>query len=364
MFTAGYEIDVQRVKGRPIELALSGWGISLMLGPALGYLLQLRAGCSTAWWLGSPSRPPRSAPCRRGTTGAWSRALQGVRHGGRHGRRVRTDHRSRAAARDRADRRGHARAHRLRAPGPWRRPSRLASARGADSQPAPPAPRHDQPVPAPRRRADRDPPLVGGQEPRSRRAPRIPHRWDRRPTGQHGRRPSTGCAPSSRRSGSASSSRSSSSSGSCRSSSARSSEIASSCSMCRCSSRSSPSCGTRLCSSADRASPPANASGWRCFRLLRCRLSSSSPTSGSRATSCGPRSGRTRVGRDPLGDDLSDSGALALAAPWGGSRRAGAGPSGRGIGPVGPGGRRAGAAAPGGELTGTRASHRVGPARG
>lgn len=40
MFTAGYELDFQRVKGRPIELAIIGWGISLGLGLGFGYALQ------------------------------------------------------------------------------------------------------------------------------------------------------------------------------------------------------------------------------------------------------------------------------------------------------------------------------------
>jgi Kef-type K+ transport system membrane component KefB len=42
MFTAGYEIDFQRVRDRSIELALSGCGISLVLGLALGYVLQFQ----------------------------------------------------------------------------------------------------------------------------------------------------------------------------------------------------------------------------------------------------------------------------------------------------------------------------------
>ncbi len=40
MFTAGYELDFQRVRGRPIEMAVLGWGISLGLGLAFGYALQ------------------------------------------------------------------------------------------------------------------------------------------------------------------------------------------------------------------------------------------------------------------------------------------------------------------------------------
>jgi len=38
-FFAGYEIDIERIKGRPLELALMGWGISLALAYGVGGLL-------------------------------------------------------------------------------------------------------------------------------------------------------------------------------------------------------------------------------------------------------------------------------------------------------------------------------------
>jgi Kef-type K+ transport system membrane component KefB len=38
-FFAGYEIDIERIKGRPLELALIGWGISLAIAYGVGGLL-------------------------------------------------------------------------------------------------------------------------------------------------------------------------------------------------------------------------------------------------------------------------------------------------------------------------------------
>jgi len=40
MFTAGYEIDFDAVRGRPLRLSIIGWAISLVLGLSAGYLLQ------------------------------------------------------------------------------------------------------------------------------------------------------------------------------------------------------------------------------------------------------------------------------------------------------------------------------------
>jgi Kef-type K+ transport system membrane component KefB len=38
-FFAGYEIDVRRIAGRPLQLALAGWGVSLLLAYAIGGIL-------------------------------------------------------------------------------------------------------------------------------------------------------------------------------------------------------------------------------------------------------------------------------------------------------------------------------------
>jgi Kef-type K+ transport system membrane component KefB len=39
-FFAGYEIDIDRIKGRPLELALIGWGLSLVIAYGVGGLLE------------------------------------------------------------------------------------------------------------------------------------------------------------------------------------------------------------------------------------------------------------------------------------------------------------------------------------
>jgi len=39
-FFAGYEIDFDRIKGRSLELALLGWGLSLVLAYGIGGLLE------------------------------------------------------------------------------------------------------------------------------------------------------------------------------------------------------------------------------------------------------------------------------------------------------------------------------------
>lgn len=55
-FFAGYEIDFDRIRGRPLELAIAGWGLSLVLAYGIGGLLEaagivislLYAGSATA----------------------------------------------------------------------------------------------------------------------------------------------------------------------------------------------------------------------------------------------------------------------------------------------------------------------------
>jgi Kef-type K+ transport system membrane component KefB len=39
-FFAGYEIDIERIRGRPLQLALAGWGLSLVLAYGAGGLLE------------------------------------------------------------------------------------------------------------------------------------------------------------------------------------------------------------------------------------------------------------------------------------------------------------------------------------
>lgn len=48
MFLAGFEIDFNRIRGRPLTLAGAGWGISLVLGLALGVVAQL-GGNAISW---------------------------------------------------------------------------------------------------------------------------------------------------------------------------------------------------------------------------------------------------------------------------------------------------------------------------
>lgn len=39
IFLAGYELDLNRIRGRPLELAAAGWGVSLVIGLATAFLL-------------------------------------------------------------------------------------------------------------------------------------------------------------------------------------------------------------------------------------------------------------------------------------------------------------------------------------
>ena len=39
IFLAGYELDLQRIRGRPLELAAAGWGISLVIGLGAAFAL-------------------------------------------------------------------------------------------------------------------------------------------------------------------------------------------------------------------------------------------------------------------------------------------------------------------------------------
>jgi Kef-type K+ transport system membrane component KefB len=41
MFLAGYEIDFARIRGKPLQLAIQGWGISLVMGLVVGLVLVL-----------------------------------------------------------------------------------------------------------------------------------------------------------------------------------------------------------------------------------------------------------------------------------------------------------------------------------
>src|SRR6476620_4939190 len=40
IFLAGFELDLQRVRGKPLELAATGWLLSVALGLAAGLILQ------------------------------------------------------------------------------------------------------------------------------------------------------------------------------------------------------------------------------------------------------------------------------------------------------------------------------------
>jgi Kef-type K+ transport system membrane component KefB len=52
-FFAGYEIDVGRIRGQPLRLALLGWGVSLALGYALAGVLALLGVVVSALYTGS-----------------------------------------------------------------------------------------------------------------------------------------------------------------------------------------------------------------------------------------------------------------------------------------------------------------------
>ena len=61
-FFAGYEIDFDRIKGRPLELAVIGWGISLALAYGIGGALASAGIILSFLYTGRPWRQPRSAP--------------------------------------------------------------------------------------------------------------------------------------------------------------------------------------------------------------------------------------------------------------------------------------------------------------
>src|ERR1035441_4667697 len=52
-FFAGYEIDVRRIAGRPLRLALAGWGVSLLLAYAIGGILAEAGGGVSLPYTGS-----------------------------------------------------------------------------------------------------------------------------------------------------------------------------------------------------------------------------------------------------------------------------------------------------------------------
>ena len=52
IFLAGFELDLQRVRGRPLELATTGWLISVALGVAAGYALQAAGVIQTEVYVG------------------------------------------------------------------------------------------------------------------------------------------------------------------------------------------------------------------------------------------------------------------------------------------------------------------------
>ncbi len=60
-FFAGYEIDIGRIKGHPLRLALAGWALSLVIAYTLGGTSP-RSASSYRWSTWAPrSRRPRSA---------------------------------------------------------------------------------------------------------------------------------------------------------------------------------------------------------------------------------------------------------------------------------------------------------------
>ena len=64
-FFAGYEIDLARIRGMPLRLALLGWAMSLAIAYSLGGLLALAGVVISLVYVGPPSRRRRSGPCCR-----------------------------------------------------------------------------------------------------------------------------------------------------------------------------------------------------------------------------------------------------------------------------------------------------------
>ena len=60
-FFAGYEIDLERIRGSPLRLAGLGWLLSLVLAYSLGGLLELSGLVLSSCSPGPRWRPPRSA---------------------------------------------------------------------------------------------------------------------------------------------------------------------------------------------------------------------------------------------------------------------------------------------------------------
>ena len=52
IFLAGFELDLQRVRGRPLELATTGWLLSIVLGVAAGFALQAFGVIQTELYVG------------------------------------------------------------------------------------------------------------------------------------------------------------------------------------------------------------------------------------------------------------------------------------------------------------------------
>src|SRR5271166_207435 len=182
MSTAGYELDFQRVKGRPIELAVLGWGISLGLGLGLGYARQSTGrvldGLTTSLALTDRPRDPAPDVEGRGDDGL---AVRSPRPGHRDRRGVRPHHRHRAVARHRRAGQGHVAAAGFRAVGRRGHVARHAAPLSTHRRCAPEAPVHEQPTSGPHRGAAHHPAPLGGLLPRPRRPHRRLHGRDHRP---------------------------------------------------------------------------------------------------------------------------------------------------------------------------------------
>ncbi len=106
IFLAGFEVDPARLQGRPLRLALGGWGLSIVIGLAAGAVLQATGVISSELYVGSGAHhhrtrnPPPDPPRRRDP----GHPVRHPRARGRVGGRVRPDHRGGRSAQRRPER--------------------------------------------------------------------------------------------------------------------------------------------------------------------------------------------------------------------------------------------------------------------
>ena len=165
-FFAGYEIDIERIRGEPLRLGLAGWALSLVIAYSLGGILAAFGVVVSLVYVGSALATTAIGTLIPGPLGH-GRAGDGLRPlpaGGRGGRGVRADPPAHAGALDAE--RGAQRAH----------PRRVRRARGGRRRARGAVGRADRPD---ARADDRD--QLAARGPLDRRA-RVRARAARRPS--------------------------------------------------------------------------------------------------------------------------------------------------------------------------------------